>query len=636
MRIAKNFFNDFKSVFTGKDVLKENERHANIVVATAMINMFVPLIIIFILAIIVIFKSETKGIGDIILFTIVGFIIASIIGIIGLIIPARICYKRKGEGKNLKYILIASLLITMSLVDMLLSYKATLILVIPIIFAARYYSKKLTVNVAIITAILFAISTYIGAYAGFLDLNYVNIPQGTTITIQTTLAEAVENMKINERENAYNLLVGSYLPELLIYIFFIAYACVQISQSGRNMIDRQKELSEESARIESELNLARGIQKDMLPSTFPAFPEHKEIDIFANMIPAKEVGGDFYDMFLIDDDHLAVTIADVSGKGVPAALIMMISRTLIKNTALNKYSVDEAFYKVNNLMCEDNTVNNFVTSWFGILDLKTGNMEYVNAGHNAPLIYKKKNKKFEFIKDKPNLVLAAMENTKYTKHELKLEPGDRLFLYTDGVVEATSVNKELYGDDRLYNYLNSNINKTLNDTIKDLKMDIDNFVGEEKQFDDITMLELLFKDYKKETKEEKKFKADISNLDDVLSYLDDYVNKYNVSQKIIKQMELVVEELFVNVCSYAYEKGKGYFNLSLSYSNDIFEMIIEDEGIKFNPLKRIDPDITLSSEDRSIGGLGILLVKKNMDNIKYKRNDNKNILVLEKSVKEEK
>ena len=517
----------------------------------------------------------------------------------------------------------------------ILTYTSTLLLIVPVLLAARYYSKKFTIFVSILTIAMLGVVEYLGIYYGLLDLNYVELPKGTVITIDTNILDAVKELGLNNSDIVKYVMLNSYLPKLFIYVFIIAFSCVQISQSGKNMLKRQKELSEEGARIESELNLARGIQNNMLPSTFPAFPEHKEIDIYAKMIPAKEVGGDFYDMFLIDDNHLAVTVADVSGKGVPAALIMMISRTLIKNTALNKFSVDEVFYKVNNLMCEGNTIDSFVTSWFGILDLKTGYMEYVNAGHNAPLIYKNKNKKIEFIKDKPNLVLAAMNNTKYTKHELKLEPGDRLFLYTDGVTEATNLNKELYGNDRLQNYLNSNISKSLTDTINGLKMDIDNFVGKEKQFDDITMLELLFKEYK--TKENsKEFKANTKELNNVISYLDDYLNKNNISKKIVNQLDLVIEELFVNICNYAYEGKSGYFKISLENNDNKIIITLEDEGIKFNPLEKEEPDTTLSIEERSVGGLGILLVKKNLDNIKYKREDNKNILILEKSIKEDK
>ena len=624
MSVFKKFFIEFKSIFTGEDVLKENEEHANVVVSTIMINIFFVALIIYLLTIVGLFNVNKGFMLD-----------ATLRSIFTLLIPGLIGLKLKGKGKYLKYILIICLTLSIGSIYSILTYTSTLLLIVPVLLAARYYSKKFTIFVSVLTIAMLGVVEYLGIYCGLLDLNYVELPKGTVITIDTNILDAVKELELNNSDIVKYIMLDSYLPKLFIYVFIIAFSCVQISQSGKNMLKRQKELSEEGARIESELNLARGIQNNMLPSTFPAFPEHKEIDIYAKMIPAKEVGGDFYDMFLIDDNHLAITIADVSGKGVPAALIMMISRTLIKNTALNKFSVDEVFYKVNNLMCEGNTMDSFVTSWFGILDLKTGKMEYVNAGHNAPLIYKNKDKKIEFIKDKPNLVLAAMNNTKYTKHELKLEPGDRLFLYTDGVTEATNINKELYGNDRLQNYLNNNVSKSLTDTINGLKMDIDNFVGKEKQFDDITMLELLFKEYK--TKENsKEFNANTKELNNVISYLDDYLNENNISKKIVNQLELVIEELFVNICNYAYEGKSGYFKITLENNDNKIIITLEDEGIKFNPLEKEEPDTTLSIEERNVGGLGILLAKKNLDNIKYRREDNKNILILEKIIKEDK
>ena len=624
MSVFKKFFIEFKSIFTGEDVLKENEEHANVVVSTIMINIFFVALIIYLLTIVGLFNVNKGFMLD-----------ATLRSIFTLLIPGLIGLKLKGKGKYLKYILIICLTLSIGSIYSILTYTSTLLLIVPVLLAARYYSKKFTIFVSVLTIAMLGVVEYLGIFYGLLDLNYVELPKGTVITIDTNILDAVKELELNNSDIVKYIMLDSYLPKLFIYVFIIAFSCVQISQSGKNMLKRQKELSEEGARIESELNLARGIQNNMLPSTFPAFPEHKEIDIYAKMIPAKEVGGDFYDMFLIDDNHLAITIADVSGKGVPAALIMMISRTLIKNTALNKFSVDEVFYKVNNLMCEGNTMDSFVTSWFGILDLKTGKMEYVNAGHNAPLIYKNKDKKIEFIKDKPNLVLAAMNNTKYTKHELKLEPGDRLFLYTDGVTEATNINKELYGNDRLQNYLNNNVSKSLTDTINGLKKDIDNFVGKEKQFDDITMLELLFKEYN--TKEDsKEFKANTKELNNVISYLDDYLNKNNISKKIVNQLELVIEELFVNICNYAYEGKSGYFKITLENNDNKIIITLEDEGIKFNPLEKEEPDTTLSIEERNVGGLGILLAKKNLDNIKYRREDNKNILILEKIIKEDK
>jgi len=479
------FFAEFKSIFTSNDVLKENERHANIVVAATMFNIFITAVIIYIFTLAGLFNVNKGMMLD-----------ATIRSVFTLMIPSVVAFILKGNGKYLKYVLLIFLTVSIGAIYSLLTYTATLLLIIPILLAARYYSKKFTIFVAIISIFMLGVSEYLGVHFGLLDLNYVELPKGTTLTIETNILNAVKSLDLNDQEVIKYIMLQSYLPKLVIYSMVIIVACIQISQSGKNMIEKQKELSEEGARIESELNLANAIQKNMLPSIFPPFPEHKEIEIYANMIPAKEVGGDFYDMFLIDENHLAIVIADVSGKGVPAALIMMITKTLIKNTALNGKSVDEVFYNVNNMLCEGNQSNHFVTSWFGILDLKSGKLEFVNAGHNPPLVYTKRGNKFEFLKTKPNLILAAMENTKYTKHETILEPGDKLFLYTDGVTEAANEKNELYGEERLQNYLNCHMEESVETTIKGVKKDIDYFVGNASQFDDITMLEFLFKEKK--------------------------------------------------------------------------------------------------------------------------------------------
>ena len=454
-----------------------------------MLNIFILSVIIYIMTSFGIFNISQKLMLD-----------TTLRSIFTLFIPAILTFILKGRGKYLKLVLLTFLTLSIGAICSLLTYTASLLLIIPILLAARYYSKEFTIFVAIISIIMLGVVEFLGVHIGLLDLNYVELPKGTNLTIETNILEAVKELDLDKHKIEKYVMLNSYVPKLLIYSFIITFTCVQISQSGRKMIDRQKKLSEDGARIESELNIANAIQKNMLPSIFPAFPEHKEIDIYAEMTPAKEVGGDFYDMFLLDENHLAMAIADVSGKGVPAALIMMITKTLIKNTSLNGYSVDEVFYRVNNLLCEKNDLNHFVTAWFGIFDLKTGKLEFVNAGHNPPLIYKKKDKSFEFYKTKPNLILAGMNNTIYQKHEILLEPGDKIFLYTDGVTEATSDKDELYGEQRLKDYLNNHIDQDVEKTIKGAKEDIDNFVGTAEQFDDITMLEFLFKEKKEEEK----------------------------------------------------------------------------------------------------------------------------------------
>ncbi|MBR2787360.1 MAG: PP2C family protein-serine/threonine phosphatase [Clostridia bacterium] len=464
MNQVKKIFVEFKSIFKTEDVLKENEEHANIVTATTMINIFFMMILVWLLNYFDIFHFDKRIINAVV-----------IRGTIGLLVPAFLCLILKGKGKALKAILIISLIMILALISSTLTYTVSLLMVIPVILSSRYYAKKFTIAISIISIIVFAMANFMSARIGIIDLNYVSIEPNENVTINKNLYHTIEGMQIDREKYLTNLLIYNYLPKLFIYIT-VACACTQVTKSGKSMIRKQKELSENSARIETELNLATNIQRNVIPSIFPPFPEHSEIEIYASMTPAKEVGGDFYDMFLIDEDHLAVVMADVAGKGIPAALFMMISKTLIKNTANTTKEVNKVFNKVNNMLCDGNKVGLFVTAWFGVLDLRTGKLDFVNAGHNPPLLFSQKSKSFEFLRIKPNIVLAAMEDIKYKKNEIQLEPGDRLFLYTDGVVESTNLKNEQYGEKKLRDYLNNNLNLDVTETLKGLEQDINGFV----------------------------------------------------------------------------------------------------------------------------------------------------------------
>lgn len=259
-----------------------------------------------------------------------------------------------------------------------------------------------------------------------------------------------------------------------------------MTNSLKNYINDLTSLTAEKERIGAELNVATHIQSSMLPSLFPAFPEDERFDIYATMNPAKEVGGDFYDFFKIDEKHLAMVVADVSGKGVPAALFMVIGKTLIKDHTNLKTYLKDTFYEVNNLLCESNSEDLFITAFEAVINVETGHMKYVNAGHEMPFICKKG--KWTAEKIKPGFVLAGMENMKFTSGELYLDKGDKFFQYTDGVTEATNTNNELYGMERLEKALDANNDKTMRELLPAIKADIDKFVGEAPQFDDITML----------------------------------------------------------------------------------------------------------------------------------------------------
>ncbi len=250
--------------------------------------------------------------------------------------------------------------------------------------------------------------------------------------------------------------------------------------------------SSRALKTEAELGVASQIQASILPYTFPAFPERKEFDIFATMDTAKEVGGDFYDFFLVGENKLAVVMADVSGKGVPAALFMMIARTLIKNETLSGHEPSEIFEKVNDQLCENNDAEMFVTAFLGILDMEKKVMTVVNAGHNPPLL-RHCGQNFEWLKIKPGFVLAGMNGVPYKQYEIPFEPGDDLFLYTDGVTEAVNPRLELYSEERLFKELNSISKDTpIADTIHTIRGSIDTFAQGASQADDITMLMLRY------------------------------------------------------------------------------------------------------------------------------------------------
>lgn len=393
----------------------------------------------------------------------------------------------------------------------------------------------------------------------------------------------------------------------------------------------------EKERIGAELNVATQIQADMLPNIFPAFPEHDEFDIYATMVPAKEVGGDFYDMFMVDESHLAIVMADVSGKGVPAALFMVIAKTLIKNHALNKEAPSQIFTNVNNQLCENNEVGMFVTGWMGIMDIFTGHMDYVNAGHNYPIVVRKDGS-VEWIKSRPGFVLAGMEGVRYRQNELQLEEGDKIYLYTDGVTEALDVSQELFGDERLEKVLSAEDVKDMKPEmlLRKVAEELKQFAGEAEQADDITML-ALYRTVKEKTMKTSEqilqVSAKIEEWNVVSEFLEKQLEEFECPFGIQAQILIAAEEIFVNIASYAYGDKEGEAEIKTSIDlGGCFEIEFRDSGIPYNPLEKEDPDTTLSAEERNIGGLGIFMVKKSMDDVKYEYKEGKNCLVLQKNL----
>ena len=252
------------------------------------------------------------------------------------------------------------------------------------------------------------------------------------------------------------------------------------------------QITAEKERISTELSLATKIQSSMMPHIFPPYPDRHEFDIFAVMEPAREVGGDFYDFFLIDEDHLCLVMADVSGKGIPAALFMMISKTILQSCAMLGVSPAEILNKTNEALCSNNQVEMFVTVWLGILEISTGRLTCANAGHEYPVL-KKADGEFAVYKDKHGLVIGGMEGTKYKEYTLHLEKGDKIFLYTDGVPEATEAENQMFGIGRMLDTLNASPDADPEQLLHNVREAVRGFVRDAEQFDDLTMLSLEYK-----------------------------------------------------------------------------------------------------------------------------------------------
>ena len=371
-----------------------------------------------------------------------------------------------------------------------------------------------------------------------------------------------------------------------------------------------------------ELKMATDIQLAALPNVFPPFPDETSFDIWASMDTAKEVGGDFYDFYFTGSDRVLFLVADVSGKGVPAAMFMMRAKALIKSVAQTGKPIGQAFEEANDALCEGNTSNTFVTAWAGELNIRTGHVSYVNAGHNPPIV--RLGGKVEYLRSRPSLVLGAMAGARYRVQELQLEPGDAIYLYTDGIVEQHNAAGELYGEDRLIETV-SGCAKRRDGLLSTVIDDVRRHAAGAEQADDCTQLVLRYRgqpdtfsgEYRPTMEDLAKASADLAKA--LEGVPDDCANIMMVAS----------DEIFANIVRYS---GATDWTLTVERTHhpDGVRLVITDNGKPFDPLSHRDPDTTLCADDREVGGLGILIVKKTMSPVTYRRNNDRNILTMGK------
>ena len=387
-------------------------------------------------------------------------------------------------------------------------------------------------------------------------------------------------------------------------------------------IAKLETVTAEKERIGAELDVAAKIQSSMLPCIFPAFPDRNEFDIYATMDPAKEVGGDFYDFFMVDADHLAFVVADVSGKGVPAALFMVIGKTLIKDHTGMHDDLGEVFTEVNNILCASNSEEMFITAFEGVLNLKTGELRYVNAGHEIPFLCRKGGV-FEPYKVRAGFVLAGMQGIRYRAGSIQLEPGDKVFQYSDGIPEAINSEKAPYGMKRLESVLAKNSEKAPSELLPLVKADVDAFVGDADQFDDITMLCIEFKGNGR--KAEISLTPDAESVKTVAEFLDTTLEAWEIPMKVISKLQIVADEIYSNIVRYSQAKNA---KVTAVQNGTVLSLRFEDDGKPYDPTTAAEPDITASAEEREIGGLGIFVVRNMMDSMDYRYKDGHNVLTL--------
>lgn len=446
-----------------EEVFRENEIQANLLIAKSMLIGAAMLVAFWILNCMGVLAISQAYVLLIFPVSISLFVIA-----------AGIALMSHGEKRYTKYMLLVTTTLTLAYLDGELTFNAPLLIVLPVVFSCRYYSGSITIQTALLTTILFTISAWCGAVFNFdnPDMNFAN-----------------DDMAIYVRD----VMMLSFLPRWMTFAVFVVF-CYAIAKYGRAMVIKQNEISQKAAKVSTELEMAARIQNGALPAVENLEKSQiRDFDLSADMTPAKEVGGDFYDFFYPDEKHLALIIADVADKGVAASLFMMMSKTMMGSAISNTLSPGKVLENVNEQLYANSPEGMFVTVWLGILDLETGELVSANAGHEYPVLCRKGGE-FELVKDKHGFVLGGMDGMIFKETRYQLEAGDTIFVYTDGVPEANNADAEMFGTEQMVESLNRYRECDMNGLVEGIRNDIEIFVAGAPQFDDTTMLAFRLKE----------------------------------------------------------------------------------------------------------------------------------------------
>ena len=446
-----------------KQVFRENEIRANRLIARIMLLAAGLMLVCWLLNIVGVLAVSSEYVLPVFL-----------VSTAALVVPALVSEACRGEKRWNRLLLLLSVTTVLSYLDVILTFNVPLLIVLPVVLSCRYYSRWVTIRTAILSSVLFAFSAFFGAVINYQtpDMNFAN----------PDLHEYVRDV-----------MQLSFLPRWLIFVVISVFCC-EIAHIGRKMVLEQSEISKKAARIDTELDMAYRIQTFALPSA-EKLPENelRKFDLAAEMNPAKEVGGDFYDFFYPDPGHLALIIADVADKGIAASLYMMMSKVMLDTTIGSTLSPGQVLERVNRQLFEHSPRGMFVTAWVGILDLATGELVSASAGHEYPALCRKDGE-FELIHDPHGAVLGARKSLQFSEYTVKLEAGDILFVYTDGLPEANNAKEEMFGTERMLCSLNRCRDGSMQDLLRNVKEDILQFSNTAPQFDDLTIMALKLLD----------------------------------------------------------------------------------------------------------------------------------------------
>ena len=436
---------------------------------------------------------------------------------------------------------------------------------------------------------------------------------------------------VNYDEEVFAPLIQTRRRNIVLTLIGLLILAFIIHRSAQS-IYKLRDANAEKQRIDSELMIAKNIQMNMLPETYPPFPDRNDLDIYGSLVPAKMVGGDLYDFF-IRDEKLYFCIGDVSGKSVPAALVMAVTHSLFLSISSHESHPARIMQGINESLCRGNESNMFVTFFIGVLDLPTGLLRYCNAGHNPPLTII--GDLVEQLPAKANLPMGVIAEFDYMMQQTRVEPETMIVLYTDGLTEAKSLDHKQFGLEKTLKVLKGCHDATATQLIQTLTKKVDAYVGEAEPSDDLTLLAIRYtpKEESWTLSRSITLDNDVSQVTELNQFVQSVTEELQLEKALSRRIKLAVEEVVVNIMNYAYVADvKGQVKVEAMANDERLRFILTDSGRAFDPTAVSRADTTLTVEDRPIGGLGILLVRNLMDSINYERIDGQNILRIEKKI----